>query len=787
MVSNEELLALKAENQRLIDLLELHGIEWRTSDSQPSYVLPSLQTSNQLSPSQKVELFRSLFRGRTDVYPIRWESHSTGKSGYTPACKNEWRAGVCYKPKIKCSECSNRQLSPLTDEVIYDHLAGKHTVGIYPLLTNDCCYFLAVDFDDEQWSEDAKAFLVSCDDLGISAYLEISRSGSGAHVWIFFDKALTARDARRLGSALISFTCNRTRQLTLTSYDRLFPNQDSMPKGGFGNLIALPLQKKPRESGFSLFVNKELQPYEDQWAFLATVSKMQIEDIEPVILRATGGSHPLDVTFIEEEDLNTPWQSPTTIPDKLTEPMPAFLTVTLANQLYIEKVGLPQSLSNRLIRLAAFQNPEFYKAQAMRFPVWDKPRIIGCAENFPKYLALPRGCLDAVQSLFQENGIQYELVDKRENGKKISAQFIGQLRLDQETAQSELLHHEAGVLCAPTAFGKTVLAASIIAQRGVNTLVLVHRTELLKQWQQRLETFLQTDKGDIGIFGAGKKKLSGKIDIAVVQSLSRGGDVNPVVENYGQIIVDECHHLGASSFELLLKRVKAKYVLGLTATPFRRDGMQPIIFMQCGPIRYKASDPQGAPHDLSVKIHSLDTKFDLPPEAGIQDVLGHLANDQIRIAFIVDKISAAYSKGRKILVLTERTEHLIQIHNALVNNVPELFLLHGRMSKKQRSELVSSLNTLSDEKPRILLSTGKLVGEGFDHPALDTLVLAMPISWRGNLQQYAGRLHREHALKTNVQIIDFVDATHPILLKMWNKRRIGYKAMGYELVSDEAI
>ena len=309
MVSHEEWLALQAENQRLIDLLELHGIQWRLPELVQAPGSTRLHQTSQLSPSQKIALFRSLFRGRTDVYPIRWESHSTGKSGYAPACANEWKSGVCEKPRIKCSECSNRQLSLLTDEVIYDHLAGKHTVGIYPLLTNDCCYFLAVDFDDEQWSEDAKAFLVSCDDLGVSAYLEITRSGSGAHIWIFFDKAVTARDARRLGSAIISYTCNRTRQLKLTSYDRLFPNQDSIPKGGFGNLIALPLQKKPRENGFSLFVNRELQPYEDQWAFLASVSKMPVEDIEPVILRATGGSHPLDVTFIEEEDLNTPWQA----------------------------------------------------------------------------------------------------------------------------------------------------------------------------------------------------------------------------------------------------------------------------------------------------------------------------------------------------------------------------------------------------------------------------------------------------------------------------------------------
>ena len=456
-------------------------------------------------------------------------------------------------------------------------------------------------------------------------------------------------------------TCARTRQLKLESYDRLFPNQDTMPKGGFGNLIALPLQKLPRESGCSVFVDADLQPYPDQWGFLASILPMPVHDIEPTILRATGGVHPLDVTFIDDEDLATPWKRQSTATNKLAGQMPKSLTVTLANLVYFEKAQLPQALANRLIRLAAFQNPEFYKAQAMRMSVWDKPRVIGNAENYPQHIALPRGCLEAALDLLRENGIDCDLRDERFGGESIDV-----------------------------------------------------------------------------------------------------------------------------SFDAILKRTKAKYVLGLTATPIRRDGQQPIIFMQCGPIRYTAASPAGAPHDLEVLPRSRFTRIDLPTDAGIQDVFRHLANDQARTESIASEVRDAVGQGRKVLVLTERTEHLDAIKTELDGLLPVPFVLHGRMSKKQRSALVADLDALPPDAPRVLLSTGKLVGEGFDHPPLDTLVLAMPVSWKGTLQQYAGRLHREHACKADVRIIDFVDTGHPALLRMWDKRQAGYKAMGYRLGRDMA-
>ena len=773
--SDDELTRLCAQNSRLTGLLDAHGIAWRVSDSVTEPV-----SSVALTTDKKIALFRKLFRGRTDVYPVRWESKA-GKSGYAPACCNEWRAGVCEKPRIKCADCGHRLLVPLTDQTIYDHLAGRHTVGVYPLLADDSCHFLAVDFDGADWRSDAQAFAHSCRELGVPVALEVSRSANGAHAWLFFSSSVAARDARRLGTAIISHTCARTRQLQLSSYDRLFPSQDAMPKGGFGNLIALPLQKAPRENGGSVFVDAALRAYPDQWAYLASLQSMAPHAIEPAILQAIGSAHPLDVTFITEEDSHEPWQRRSATKGELAGPMPASLTVTMANLLYFDKAALPQPLANRLIRLAAFQNPEFYKAQAMRLPVWDEPRVIGCAENFAKHIGLPRGCLAAAQALLRENGIRCDLRDERGSGESLDASFAGTLRPDQEQAVAAMLRHDIGVLCAPTAFGKTVTAAALIARRGVNTLVLVHRTELLKQWRERLLTFLNVDKGVIGTIGGGKAKLTGKIDIALMQSLSRRGEVSELVENYGQVIADECHHLSAFSFEVILKRARAKYVLGLTATPIRRDGRQPIIFMQCGPIRHTALRPAGAPQILEVIPRYLATPIDLAADSGIQAVFRHVANDVGRTCAIADEVANAFAQGHKVLILTERTAHLEAIRTALTDRVPTLFTLHGRMSKKQRVALISKLNALPPDAARVLLSTGKLVGEGFDHPPLDTLVLAMPVSWKGTLQQYAGRLHREQADKTRVRIIDFIDAGHPTLLRMWDRRQRGYLAMGYRI------
>lgn len=775
--AGDELARLRAEYARMVGLLDRHGIAWRAPEAAAAAVNPA-----PLSTDEKVALFRRLFRGRTDVYPVRWESRA-GKTGYSPACANEWRAGVCEKPRVKCADCGHRQLMPLTDQILYDHLAGRHAIGVYPLLADDGCHFLAVDFDGADWRADARAFIQSCRQLGAPAVLEISRSGNGAHAWLFFSSSVAARDARRLGTALISHTCARTRQLKLTSYDRLFPNQDTMPKGGFGNLIALPLQKTPRDGGASVFVNDALEPCADQWAFLASVQLMAPHDIEPTILRATGGLHPLDVTFITDEDQKEPWKRAAPAKQRLPGLMPASLTMTLANLLYFDKASLPQALANRLIRLAAFQNPEFYKAQAMRLSVWDEPRVIGCAENFPNHIALPRGCLDAASELLRENGIRCELRDERVGGEPLDLRFAGTLRPDQELAVTAMLAYDIGILCAPTAFGKTVAAAALIARRGVNALVLVHRTELLNQWQERLQSFLGVGKGVIGIIGGGKAKPTGRIDIAVMQSLQKQGETNELVENYGHVIVDECHHVSAVSFEAILKRARARYVLGLTATPIRRDGRQPIIFMQCGPARHVAARPTSAPHTLEVLPRYLSARTALAADARIQEVFRNLASDTGRTVAIADEIACAYVQGHKVLVLTERTEHLDAIGAALAGRVPTLFTLHGRMSKKRRTALVSELEALPPDAPRVLLSTGKLVGEGFDHPPLDTLVLAMPISWKGTLQQYAGRLHREHADKTRVRIIDFVDAAHPVLLRMWDKRQRGYQAMGYRVPS----
>ncbi|MFZ6759373.1 TOTE conflict system archaeo-eukaryotic primase domain-containing protein [Undibacterium sp. Ji50W] len=484
-----ELAKLRAENDMLKRLLATHGIAipGAVADvNQTGYLHSEVTITGPLSPEAKVKLFRKLFRGREDVYPVRWTSTQTGKAGYSPVCANEWRRGVCEKPRIKCSDCQHSLYVPMTNQVIFNHLKGEITAGIYPLLVEDRCYFLAIDFDDADWREDARAVLQTCLANGLPAALEISRSGEGAHLWLFFNGAVLARDARRLGTALISATCARIRQLKLSSYDRLFPNQDTMPKGGFGNLIALPLQKLPRELGRSVFVDENLQPLADQWAYLGSIQPMPAALLEPTLTKLVGDRHPLDIAYAEvpDENADTPWIKAAKPDIKLTGTMPKAVVATIGDQLYIEKAGLPQALMNRLIRLAAFQNPDFYKAQAMRMSTWDKPRIIGRAENHPKHIALPRGCLPDASSLLKANKIELRLTDARTIGAALNVRFSGTLREDQLEAMNAVLRKDCGVLVAPTAFGKTVTAAAIIGHRKCSTLILVHRADLMRQWHE---------------------------------------------------------------------------------------------------------------------------------------------------------------------------------------------------------------------------------------------------------------------------------------------------------------
>lgn len=782
-----EVIRLRAENQVLKALLAAHGIALPQQAAEEAIHYDATPASaSTLSPSAKVKLFRKLFHGRDDVYPVRWEGQQSGKTGYSPVCANEWRKGVCEKPRIKCSDCRHSLYVPVTDHVIEGHLRGNITAGVYPLLVDDRCNFLAIDFDDDDWREDARAVLQTCILNNLPAALEISRSGNGAHLWLFFSNPTPARDARRLGTALISATCSRTRQLKLSSYDRLFPNQDTMPKGGFGNLIALPLQKHPRELGRSVFVDSNLQPLPDQWAFLESIVPLPQARIEAALTKLVGDRHPLDIAYadVPDENADTPWLRAAKPDVKLSDTMPKAVCATIGNQLFIEKAGLPQSLMNRLIRLAAFQNPDFYKAQAMRMSTWNIARIIWRAEDRQKHLALPRGCLGDVRSLLSANKIELRLDDARSMGEPLHAPFSGQLRSDQQEALAAMVRHDFGMLVAPTAFGKTVTAAAVIARRKVSTLVLVHRAELMRQWQERLGSFLELSGQKIGVIGAGKKKPTGMLDIAVIQSLARRDDLPELLSQYGQIIIDEAHHLSAQSFEAVLNEANSRYVLGLSATPVRSNGHHPIIFMQCGPIRHVAKRPTHVPKELVVHVNHLPTP-PIPPHASIQEVIRLLAEDSNRNARIVADAITALNAGRKVLLLTKRTEHLDLLYE-LLNDIPQpRFLLHGRMKTKERQVVIESLADLPDDAPHILLASAQLVGEGFDHAPLDTLILTLPISWEGTLQQYAGRLHREHSSKTEILIHDYVELDNPQLSRMWEKRQRGYRAMGYRVETNQ--
>ena len=452
--------------------------------------------TNSSPPIAKIELFRSLFRGREDVYARRFESRKTGKSGYAPACANEWVRGICEKPRVKCADCPNRRLLQVTDEVIGWHLSGRDgrgsefVMGAYAMLQDEACFFLAVDFDGEKWLEDAEACIRTCRRLDVPVALERSRSGDGGHIWFFFKDAVPATLARKLGSHILTETMEQRPDIGLGSYDRLFPNQDTLPKGGFGNLIALPLQKQARQRGNTVFLDEQFRPYVDQWAFLASVPRMNRARVEALVRDAESKGRVIGVRMaLADDDDENPWTAPPSRRRKeppITGSLPEKLEVILGDQIYIGKDSLLPALRNRLIRLAAFQNPEFYRAQAMRLPTYDKPRIVACAEDHPKHLALPRGCLAEVMETFKALKIQPVLRDERFGGNSLHVSFTGALRPEQQKAAEALLRYDIGVLAATTAFGKTVVAAWLIAQRGVNTLILVRlhldRARFAREW-----------------------------------------------------------------------------------------------------------------------------------------------------------------------------------------------------------------------------------------------------------------------------------------------------------------
>jgi superfamily II DNA or RNA helicase len=705
------------------------------------------------SPQEKVALYRSLFAGRSDVYALRWENSTNGKSGWSPA---------------KSGRSASSRYLLLDDEVIRSHLAGRVTAGVYPLIDGDKCWFLACDFDKGSWTMDALAFLGVCTEVGVPAVLERSRSGNGAHVWIFFEQPVAASTARRLGTGLLRETMAVRAEVDLGSYDRLFPSQDFVPQKGFGNLIAFPLQGQCRKAGTTVFLDPTtMEPWEDQWAFLASIRRLSASDAKTIG----------DAIRVDAGPGSASW--PPSSRTRPGPPAPAQVAATLGAALAIDRIGLPPALMASLKHLGSVHNPEFHRRQQLRLSTWNTPRMVRRYEEDIDRLYLPRGLIDDAAKILAAAGSQMVLEDHRPTGPAQDFTFTGTLTADQEVAVTALAAHELGVLVAPTGAGKTVMACALIARLATPTLILVHTKPLAEQWRQRLGTFLGLSRRQIGQLGAGRARTGGIIDLATPQTLARRDNPAEVFAGYGLVIVDECHHLPAVSFEKAVREAANRRWIGLTATPRRRDGLEAILHMQLGPIRHTMTPDPVAPvmvrRDLIV--HDTLTDPDTDEQAAVQVVLGQVATDLQRNEQICADVADAHRRGRNVLVFTDRTEHLEQIRVGLTHHHLDPVVLQGGTPKKTRVAIIEALHAATD--PILLLATGAYLGEGFDLPALDTLFLAFPISGPNRVTQYAGRVTRPLAAKTSIEIHDYHDILHPLTRRMHQRRLAAFKTLGF--------
>ena len=795
---------LERENARLKAILDKNGIEYASFESktcETNHTEATAVSTYQLTLQEKVALFQSLFQGREDVFARRWYSSTTQKSGYQPVCNREWNREFCDKRKYKCADCPNRQFAPLTYNDIFNHLAGKDAwgrdvIGLYPIRKDNTCYFLCTDFDDKScehgYKNDVLAFVNVCKTWNVPCYIERSRSGNGAHAWIFFDTPVTAFKARKLGNAILTEAMSCDAHLSFKSYDRFFPNQDILPEGGLGNLVALPLQGMARGKGNSVFVDENFNAYADQWKMLSQINKLSELKLDSLLRQRSVPT----LGELSKTSESKPWETPQ-IDDAQTYDYPKQIVLTRANMLYVPLACLSAKCVNIFKRIAAFRNPDFFEKQGMRLSTYNIPRIISCSEMTNDYLVLPRGCEDAVCDILTQHDVKITISDKTNHGRSIKVTFRGDLQEEQQKAMEAFTEHNIGTLSATTAFGKTVFAIGMIAKRKVNTLILVHNKALLEQWKERLEIFLKIDEyfeehvaergrkknsSAIGCLYAGKNTLHGIIDIALIQSCLSDGEAKPFVKDYGMVIVDECHHVSSVSFEQVLRQVTATYVYGLTATPFRKDGHQPIIFMQCGKIRFTA-DAKSQMENQEFKrllIPRFTTFRDIASDKKTYvQITQDLFEDKVRNVFIIEDVKAVIQNGRTPLVLTTRTIHVKVLAQMLIPFADHVIQLVGANSAKEKRLALQKLQSISTSESLVIVATGKYVGEGFDYPRLDTLFLTMPIAWKGNVEQYAGRLHREYAGKNEVRIYDYVDIHVPLCDSMYRKRLKGYSRAGY--------
>ena len=822
---------LQLENQILKNILDKAGLSYhkelsklRQSGSKEAFdpkqgkriIHPQAITENMANQ------FFSMFWGRQDVYAKRSVNKETGKAAYYPQCNNFW-TNVCHK-KIKdginCKNCKNRSYKTITKKDILNHLQGNaynasDVIGVYPLLSNGTCRFMVFDFDnhdkdaeekdfansDDTWVEEVESMREICVLNGIEPLVERSRSGRGAHVWIFFDKPIAASFVRKFGFALLDKGAEQINLKSFKYYDRMLPAQDSLPEdSAVGNLIALPLQGKALQDGNSAFIDGNWNAYPNQWETLFNKPRLSQEFLEEKIKE---WSNTIDdiAANAAESDREKPWNRMQHFNKNDVE---GKLHIILANGIYVDNTNLNAAMQNRIRRMAAFSNPVFYKNQAIGTSNYDTARWIYLGkDHLSGYIQIPRGLQDELWENIKQADIDYEMEDERQQGRKINVDFKGELRPEQDKALKELIRYDNGILHAATAFGKTVVSSAIIAQKKINTLIILESSALIEQWKEALEKFLNINEGLptyetktgrvrkrkslIGTLQGAHDSMTGIIDIAMAGSLCKKGKYHKMMNEYGLVLIDECHHSASETIANVLKEVKAKYVYGVTATPKRGDGLEKINYMLIGPIRYSYTAKEKAKEQgIQHLVYPRFTRT-VPPRGVITDKMHPneayeiIHNNDVRDEQIIEDVKNCVAAGRTPVVLSRYKDHSEKFYERLKGYADHVFLMTGNNSKKEHRKILEQMHQVDKNESLILIATGSLIGEGFDFPRLDTLFMATPVSFRGVVEQYAGRLNRDYADKENVIIYDYVDNHIPMFDNMYAKRLKAYKQIGYEL------